>query len=237
MQRNIWIDAYANLPCPSCLIGELDYEKHGLLTETQASLIDNEFHKNGLVFPAITYLASTHLTCNKCKDIVVMTYKVVEDVRHVDEHGSEVQLIEPISYYPAPKIIDIPNSSPLIIKELLNQSFALFWIDLNSCGNKIRVVVEALMDDLGIPNKSAKGNLIMLHQRIELFKKTDPKIASFLISIKWIGNSGSHISGLTKEAILDAYQIMEYSLENIYKDKENEVTTLSDKINKAKRHV
>jgi len=236
MNKNIWTDVNADLPCPNCMIGFLMHSNQILSTETLQSLIDNEYHKRGLVNPDTVYLVSNHLKCNKCKDVVVMTYKLTDDVRHIDEDGSEISIIEPLSYHPAPHIIAIPTSCPKIVRELIIQSFTLFWIDLNSCGNKIRVAVEALMDDFKVIDKTNTGKTIMLHHRIEIFKKTNLKVGNYLLSIKWIGNSGSHIIGLSKEAILDAYQLLEYSLELLYNDREREMEKLSEKINKAKGH-
>ncbi len=74
----------------------------------------------------------------------------------------------------------------------------------------------------------------MLHQRIKIFRKTPSKIGNYFMSIKWIGNSGSHISGLSKEAVINAYDIMEYSLGLLYNDREQAIETLSDRINKDK---
>jgi hypothetical protein len=231
MNKKLWTNSYADLPCPNCEIGLLQYNKDAaLLNETRESLENNEYHKNGIVYPEKTFLGTDHLKCSSCGEIVAKTFIQREDVRNVDENGP---IIEIISYYPAPPIITIPRSCSETVRGILNQSFTLFWIDLNSCGNKIRVAVEALIEEQNI----GVGSGSSLHAKIILFKAAHPNVANYLLAIKWIGNEGSHVTALNQEAILDAYQLMEYALEHLYPDKRKSIDELSNRINQAKKHV
>ncbi len=89
----------------------------------------------------------------------------------------------------------------------MKEAFSLFWSDSASCGNKVRVGVEELLNDLnidkerkdrnGIPILSKKGRPkpIMLHNRLENFSKkgaSQRACANVLESIKWLGNESSH---------------------------------------------
>jgi hypothetical protein len=230
MNKKLWVNYAAEMPCPNCQEGVLQYTKIDIVTETRESLIDNEYHRNGIIFPYTTSLGTSHLKCSKCTDVVIMTYIQVDDVRHQDEEGNELLDITPLSYYPPPKIIHIPASCPKNIQAIFNSSFGLFWIDLASCANKIRIGVEALMDHYQI------DNTVKLHQRIQKFARIDAKVSNYLLAIKWIGNSGSHYDEITKNAILDAYELLEYSLELLFNDREEHLNKLSDKINTARKH-
>jgi hypothetical protein len=73
-----------------------------------------------------------------------------------------------------------------------------------------------------------------LHQKIESFKAINPEIADYLLTIKWIGNVGSHSSSLNKKDLLDAYEPTEYSLHQLYKDKEMAIKQISVEINQKR---
>ncbi|GAB3535803.1 hypothetical protein GCM10027443_25290 [Pontibacter brevis] len=155
----------------------------------------------------------------------------------IEEVGGIYTNIQPITFFPAPKIIDIPLSCPRTVTKKLNESFGLYWIDLNSCANKIRISIETLLNELGVittkPTKKGTQPL-KLHSRIEEFEKQNPEVGGFLLAIKWIGNAGSHPSEITKDDVLDAYELLEYSLDSLYDDRRKKLKELSNKINTAK---
>ncbi len=229
MNKKIWFNYSDDLPCPRCEEGTLREIQKDVISETLDSLIDNEYHKNGIVYPETTRLGTSHLQCHKCKDAVVMTYVGSNDVRHTDEMGNEYNRIEPLSYYPPPPIIHIPVSCPIEIKTILKKSFGLFWIDLGSCANKIRIAVEALMNYYGIDHK------LVLHKRVEKFGSTNAKVSGYLIAIKIIGNDGSHHSTVNKGEVLDAYELLEYSLELLFNDREKGINEISNRIKNGRK--
>ena len=71
-----------------------------------------------------------------------------------------------------------------------------------------------MLDNFGIPSKGANGHRLTLHSRIEDFAKTDAENGAILLAIKWLGNSGSHPGGLTRDDVLDAFDMIEYVLED-----------------------
>ena len=141
-----------------------------------------------------------------------MTYILSDDVRQVDEEGNEYSIVTPLSYYPAPHLIHIPASCPEEIKAILIQSFGLYWVDPGSCANKIRIAIEVLMSHYQIEGEK-------LHNRIVRFSAVNAKVSNYLLAIKWIGNAGSHYSKVTKPAILDAYELLEYAIEILFNDR------------------
>lgn len=143
---------------------------------------------------------------------------------------------------PSVDIIEIPNQLDEKMSEILRSSFILFWIDEDSCGNKIRSAIEKLLDIQKVNkttiNKKGKRQKLNLHQRIEKFKDKKAEIAKYLLALKWIGNQGSHNGKykLTKSELIDAYEILELSLADLYDKTRVNVDKLTKKINKAKRH-
>jgi len=230
MNKEIWNGYSDELPCPRCQKGKLKEYKTDISSETLDSQIENDFGSNGVVCPDASFLAAGHLKCSQCNDIVVMCYERVDDVRHTDEEGNEICEIIPLFYSPAPPLISIPNSCPPTVAGVIKQSFSLYWVDLASCANKIRIALEVLMDHFKIDQN------LSLHQRIKAFEATHFKISSYLLAAKWIGNSGSHRAEVTRNAVLDAYELLEYILEQLFNDKERSLDELSARINAAKKY-
>ncbi|NML40856.1 DUF4145 domain-containing protein [Chitinophaga sp. G-6-1-13] len=231
MDRKLWLSDTKNKPCPTCRSGRLTYDsRRAILSETKESLERNEYHNNGTVAPDSDFLVSAHLSCDECKDVVTVIYERLDDVRHTDENGFEISIWTPIIYHPAPYLIDVPTALPDNVKKHLIKSFGLFWYDQASCGNKIRVALEKILDSFGLQSQDATGKFITLGSRLQTFAGIKPETKSFLEAIRWLGNSASHDDKLTKEDLLDAYELIELSLELLYKEKENSLLTLSQQI-------
>jgi hypothetical protein len=143
---------------------------------------------------------------------------------------------------PAIRLMKFPRNTPKEIIEIIDESFKLFWVDEDSCGNKIRSGIEKLLDlqkvNKTTMNKQGKRQPLNLHQRIDNFKSKEPEIAKYFFALKWIGNQGSHNGGykLSRKELIDAYRILEVSLIDLYDKTRIEVNKLATKINKKKKH-
>jgi len=236
--RKIWLDWKTRKPCPSCESGLLlpPPDKEVLKSETNYS---KEINSYGSYYDS-EYIFSAHLKCSNCKETVAVSGQLSKENYPSDLSIGIQKSINPVSFYPPPKIINIPKSCPDSVKALLNNSFSLYWLDISSCANKIRISIEVLLNELKV-NKTkqvgSKRKKMNLHERILLFKITNDKVADYLLAIKWIGNAGSHYSGITKENLLDAYELLEYSLELLYNDKKAKLNKLSKGINKKKKPI
>ena len=118
-------------------------------------------------------------------------------------------------------IINLPEKLPEKLLYPINQSFSLYWIDKSACANKIRIVIEILLDIKKIRKTSTingKRKRLNLHRRILEFKKKYPDIGDNLLALKFIGNKGSH-TNIKNITILDAYKILENVLNLLYKKK------------------
>ena len=138
--------------------------------------------------------------------------------------------------FPSVDIFEINRNCPKEISYIIKQSFCLFWNDPSSAGNKIRVALELLMDRESITDcdLDKKGNSykISLDKRIKLFgeKQNYKKISKLLLSLKIVGNAGSHKNILNKSDILDAYDVLGYALDEIYlkKDETKRVKSIAE---------
>lgn len=231
--------------CPTCSIGILKLkEEYFIEKEAPSSLNDR---KNEEWEPDWIYgVFSGILECNNqsCGDFISICGKMRANQQ--EEYYEELNRVEIFCHnymyielaIPELNIFNIENDVPDNIKTAIRNSFKLFWTDNSSCGNKIRTVVELIMDDKKVKKTymvKGKRKNYMLHNRIEQFKITNPLEAEYLMAIKWLGNSGSHTSDeLTRDDILDGFEILELVTTKIYEKNTSRINLLSKKINKQK---
>jgi hypothetical protein len=122
---------------------------------------------------------------------------------------------------PQINIFTVPDQTTDDIKNILTRSFTLFWCDKEASANKIRTALEFLMNHFNIDktytNKKGEEYTLSLNHRLNLFKshKDFGHLSEKLLAIKLLGNAGSHES-VTKEDLLNAYEILEYVLEECF---------------------
>lgn len=242
-----YIEANTGLTCPQCGRGELisrknnihilEYENYNKKTrEESKEFWEYEWFK----FAFVGYLECDN---NKCNEKIAFAGKL-EESESGHPSDDEQEYINEISQrcYPEyferpPQIIRISEVYPAEIKDVLDSSFKLFWIDRQSCANKIRVSIEILLDHLKIKKYPKSGRRIPLsiQQRINIMAAKAPDISEKLTAVKWIGNAGSHTDQLSRKDLLDAYKILNYSLEKVFINEEAEINKISREINKRKR--
>jgi hypothetical protein len=135
--------------------------------------------------------------------------------------GKKYKQFYPQYFTPALQLFKLNELIPKKIAVCIDQSFANFWSDIASAANAIRRSLEFLLDDLEEPvPRTSNGQVIpsnfSLHKRIELYADINPDISQSLLAIKWIGNSGSHGEILSKEELLNAYVILEATLDDLF---------------------
>jgi hypothetical protein len=235
--KTIWLDWNKKKPCPTCESGLLFPLTNGMIIENETK--DSKF-RNSYGYNYTEYIFSMHLKCSNCDEIVAVSGDLSEENEPSNEEFGIQRYYDPKSFYPPPKIISIPISCPKSVSKLLKDSFGLYWLDIGSCANKIRISIEVLMDELKI-NKTrivrGKRKRLRLHERIEIFKIANLEVGNFLLSIKWIGNAGSHFSDIFKEDLLDAYRLLEYSLNQLYNDEKRNLIKISKEINLKKKPI
>ena len=185
------------------------------------------------------------MICNKCLEFVAFLGNG-DKAEYEDYIDGEYAYISqsyfyPKYFYPYLQLFEVNENCPKEINKVVNDSFALYWNDLSSCANKIRIALELLMNyfkiDKTYKTKENKRKRLSLHQRIVMFKSKKPQVTEFLLAIKWIGNSGSHVGSLDNKDILETYELLELSLNKLFDNTEERLKKLSKKINSRKGKI
>jgi hypothetical protein len=262
IDREFWLHSFVkyNIPnwnCPRCGTGVLRpieksfrYEETGNSHESNRGLLQyiNEnlppFESLSTVvteFPEYRY--SVMLKCNNpvCFECVVSCGfgQVIEDYNPETGEDAEFEVFIPEYFYPAINIFFVSKKCPKEVISEIKSSFKLFFIDPSASANYVRKTVDAILTNKKIKrffiNKRGKKAPVILHNRIVEFEKSKPDIAKKLFAIKWLGNEGSHTDRMTKNDILDAYEILEEVIDDLYVGHRKLVEKKVSKINKSKK--
>jgi hypothetical protein len=174
------------------------------------------------------------LVCAKtgCGETVAVAGEVIMEQQVDEEHDLNwVPTYQPAFMRPPPPIITIPSRTPADVVKELKLSFELYWVDYSVCASRLRTSLERMMDHFGVaktriqenkdPNKPGKRRVLDLSARIDKWvKKIGPtEHSETLHALRTVGNLGTHSSKVTQAAMLDAYQLYELALEELFKDR------------------
>ncbi len=227
--------------CPACHHATLELSLKTLMrVETKKSKLRHEDPRWDRDWEESQF--SCFLVCKTCQQEVTVAGEVKVEAGPDDKEPYSTKYEDhyiPRFVSPAPRIINIPKATPSELQKELQKSFQLYWLDVESCANRIRSCIEILLDHQQIKktmiNSKRKRVRLSLHSRIEEFKKKSATQANLLMAIKWLGNAGSHMLAITRNDILDAYEMMEHLLAEIYDHPAKKLAKLAKQINQSKR--
>ena len=248
-KRNMTSESSWPWPCPACASGRLYLEKSSLvLRETSESREYRRSRDEGDHEPdAFTQRFCCLLVCSQahCKEPVVVCGTTVEEEEMDGEGGTEWKTyLHPVYFNPPLRMISIPAGCPASVRNQLEKAFALYWCDPLSCSNRIRNSVELLLTHLGVPRfrtdaHKQKRRRRWLHERIELFRsrsRQGRELATLMFAVKVIGNEGSHPGALTREDLLDAFELLEHVLSILFAPPEqNRLTAIAKAIHRSNK--
>ncbi len=203
--------------CPSCAKGHLRLKRDTLRYEETA-----ESRRSGDDDPwSVAFEFSALLECDQCREIISCCgdggYEPVEAFDDDESSYMDHEHYFVPKYFSKPmEIFRPPSKCPNAVKEQIRKSFAVFFCDLGAAANHVRQCVEEILSHAGIQSDNASGGFIPLDTRIKSFEKADPENAERADALRWIGNFGSHPETLEKEDLFDAYDILEFLLEDLY---------------------
>jgi len=212
-------------PCPRCKTGTLALDKQSFRCEETVG--SKKEHSVPEWEPEwVRYVFSTWAKCQTpaCGEAVAISG--TGSMRSAMEDDGNVtweDYFSPLFCFPMPPIIDIPQKCPQKIREELGAAFGAFWSLPASCAGRIRVVLEHLMNHIGV-----QGN--DLHSKLDAFAKNDPAVGAQLMALKWLGNSGSHVGEVSQDDLLNAFEILEHSLSEIIDQRSANVSALAKKL-------
>lgn len=230
--------------CPSCNKGPLKVKANTFhAEETKKS---KRQHNDKAWNPEwIGYVYSCLLECtnSKCKDTVASSgFGYVDFDIDYDEYGSPEQKWDdffiPEYFTPQLNIFCPPKSAPKNVVKEIEKSFSLFFSDPPSAANHLRIAIEDLLTFIKIKRYEVKKKrrvLLSLHRRIELIPKKRGHLQDLFFAVKWLGNAGSHSGeAVKKDDVLDAYEIMDEILNDLFVKKTDRAKQLAKQINKLK---
>ena len=237
--------------CPFCGKGFLVlFQNKFLLQEYQSTKRKLDFLDLDPLEIKSTCSGILQCNCGYCNEFVSFCGEARGDQIEFENNdvpgGSEIANVERIKIryiHPSPRLIEIREQYPGSIKRLLKDSFSLYWSNPSSCANKIRIIVEEVLNNLSIPKKHKKTKkkkfiLSTLHHRLGRLKekKKYEEAAEYLFAIKWIANPASHADIFNEESVINGYKLLDKALDLIYVGSDRQLKKLRDEINKNKKH-
>ena len=224
MNRKIWEDKILHnglFPCPKCFSGNII----GLNKISQITEEGKELSKHNYPY-GIENLFCGILKCNRCNEIVSVNgsllTEITEEIPLPDGNYEikELSISKPMFFYPNLRMFSLSKEIPKPVIKQVDLAFSYYFHDNNSCANKIRTAIEVILDDIKAPLKKFSNGRLRpipnLHQRIENYRKSKPRLCQLLLALKVIGNEGSHNSKTETKDLLDAFEILELALDTLY---------------------
>ena len=160
------------------------------------------------------------LSCQHCSEVYSVAGVTSHHEGGYDPSDLEIfKSLEPRYIDPAPHIIPIPRRYPKDAARELIAAFSLFWPDPGAALNRLRTSMELYLDHKGVQRKARKQNgkywKLSLHERILRFAVKHPEINETMLAVKWLGNVGSHESSVSRIEALEAFELLDYILEEV----------------------
>ena len=239
------LDGAPDWVCPTCQKAPLRIRKESFSKEEKSQSKD---HSHEAWEPEwIEYIYSCMLLCanDQCKEVVAsggtgsVRYAVGED-----ENGQPAEFYDdyfrPKFFVPNLKLLHVPeNCADTAVASALENSFVLFFAAPHAALSSVRIAIESLLTELKVRRFNVvdgKQRFINLHQRIALLPGKWAHLKEMMLAIKWLGNAGSHNGGkeVTHDDVLDAYELTEHILQEVYAPKLSKLAKLAKKVNKKK---
>lgn len=207
-------------PCPICEKGAL--KLLGDLSIKPNSGTRHNEHEDWWDYDYAGYVFTGILECAACGEHVTTSGTGEISQEYTDDgHGWEyVTLLTP-AYFTPPLCIVNPKVNYQVsfdITQLLKKAHEICWADPDSALNRLRSIVEVILDLKGVKRTTDDGKFLPLHRRIELFNEpTFSQVQKALLAVKYVGNDGSHgFSGVSWKDLLEIFSIVNYCLEKIF---------------------
>lgn len=226
-------------PCPTC--GDpLVARKEGFHFDPskESSFLYEHVDSDPTIIRGVFTL---RLVCSRstCHEAVscVGSFQTIQD-EHPSGEPEYLRCLSPLLFVPTICLFPLTSELTDRIKKPLVDSFSVFWTNSNAAANSLRISVEALMDyrriKKWVKRNDGKEVEINLHDRILAYQKTAPDIGEKLLAIKWLGNSGSHLTGLERKDVIKGYTLYSHVLEELFENRTENLDKLAKKINRRR---
>lgn len=228
-----------NFPCPYCNNGKLIVQETTFQCAESPKRHPSEFGEEFDFMLAVEFQFSCMLQCSICRQSVSCCgnggYHPEESL---DDNGNPQlewqRFYVPLFFSPNLRIFEVPPRTPKAAANQLNCAFNVFFCDQGASVNHIRSAVEEILSDQDIPRQNENGSRDTLDKRITEFGKKDSNNAELAKALKWIWNEGAHGEHINKEQAIDAFEIVELFLEELYVGRRKSILDRVKKINAVK---
>jgi hypothetical protein len=240
VDRKAWAESFTDvLPhwrCPTCGKGHLAIDTKDLtIEETGPSKAAHDHEAWEPDWIENRFVGLLRCSLPDCRDLAAVSGSSSVDYYQVDwDEFVDSKIFKIAAITPAPLPIGFPDNTPEPILGKIQAAASLIWSSPESAANQIRQSVELLMDDAGVKKVTEDGKPIFLHKRIEEFSATDEENGQVLLATKWLGNTGSHAGEISRDDVLDAFDMIEFVLENRYGTAKAELLAKVAAVNAAK---
>lgn len=239
MDKKLWRQKYAALPplpCPRC--GVSKFTRKGEIQYEEPAHVTRDLEDCGLIGEMSEGVFTGFMVCRSswCGEVAAVSGRYRSDDHTMwDERTQQDERLtshsyEIISFVPAPRIIDVPKGLNADAKRHLTKAFELFWNDHASCANRLRIVVEYLLDQFGIDRETKGGGFRPLHERITELAKKRPEQEEFLNALRWLGNAGSHSGGVDFDDLLHCLEMLENVMVELLEDRRAKMSAEAKRI-------
>jgi hypothetical protein len=185
---------------------------------------DEEFQEGLAEFSVIGTLRCNRSKCSEIVRVVGTGFCEYDSIYEYGERsGYWSTYCIPTFFQPHLNIFEIPEYVPQEISNMLKLSFALFFCDSDSCGNRIRASIEIVLNQIGsqstrVTSNSGRVRTISLGDRIAALTETHDNIKELLSAIRIIGNDSSHSeTSISRQDTIDAYRMVRFILEILFR--------------------
>ena len=222
--------------CPQCNVGFLVPDK------TTFQKIEPTYSKSAHGADEwdpdwITYRFTMTCVCNKkeCGEVAFVSGSGSVDQRYgYDGHPEYYDHFVIKSFFPAPRLCYIPPETPSEVETLMDKSFVLYWSDVSAAANALRASLEALLDELKVPEqeKNKYGNTVRmtLHRRLEVWAATEKDNAELCLALKEVGNLGSHGDTVRSKHYFGSLEIYSHVLKELFENNAKKMKDLAQSI-------
>lgn len=240
-QQNITLTYCPPWPCPICNEGTLALTKDSVQSKegvrSQRARNHDDWDPDWIEYSFTAWAQCTHSSCQQNFAIAGRGGITQMEVDGLDGPDFDwLDVFEPLVCHPMPDIFVLPPKCSTEIAQELRGAFFLYWSQTAASANRLRVALELLLNHAGV-QKTKKANNgqvnLSLHARLDIYAQKEQVVGSQLMALKWLGNSGSHGGGVvSREDLLDAFEIMEHALLEIIEKRSKYVATLAKNLTK-----
>jgi hypothetical protein len=190
-----------------------------------------------------SYTFAAWLKCNSAscgQDVALIGSSTEERQDYLDEDEEPTQewrrILRPVFCWPMSDIFPIPESCPKDIRAELRAAFQLFYSDQAAAAGRVRILLERLMNYYRVPRRkkdtNGKYHNFNLHARIDNFSIKKSFAGQKLMALKWLGNSASHQGEISRDDLLNGFEVLEYLLAELFGQQSTRIAKLAQELTK-----